>query len=248
MSEPLKLDMSASRATQVTHAPQVNGPVVAGAGWPPLDGTDLVARLGGLRLVTFDHRDVIYRECRSARSIHLVISGLVKLVTHVTDERTRIVRLLSAGDFLGLDGLFEDAHRQTAIALGDVAMYRIPVSLLQGIKRRDPAFYCRLLECWYVHLAYADTWITQFSTGPIRPRVARLLKFLSEREVTAGPPRVRLLTCEEMAEVLGVTPESVSRSLAEFKREGLLRRASKSDPDQFFCDLARLDDVAQGLG
>jgi CRP-like cAMP-binding protein len=242
MNQPLKVDMSAPQAAKV------NGPVAVGDALPPLDGTDLIARLGGLRVVTFDHRDVIYRECRGACSIHLVISGLVKLVTHVTDERTRIVRLLSAGDFLGLDGLFEEAHRQTAVALGQVTMYRIPVTLLRGVKSRDPAFYCRLLECWYVHLAYADTWITQFSTGPIRPRVARLLKFLSEREPNAGPPRVRLLTCEEVAEVLGVTPESVSRSLAEFKREGLLRRASRSDPDQFFCDLQRLDDIAQGGG
>jgi CRP-like cAMP-binding protein len=241
MNEPVKIDMSTS------YAAKVNGPVVAGDIWPPLDGPDLAARLGGLRVVTFNHRDVIYREGRSARSIHLVNSGLVKLDTHVTDDRIRIVRLLSAGDFLGLDGLFERAHRQTAVALGEVSMYRIPVSLLRGVKARDPAFYCRLLECWYVHLAYADTWITQFSTGPIRPRVARLLKFLSERETQVGAPRVRLLTCEEMAEVLGVTPESVSRSLAEFKRDGLLRRASRSDPDQFFCDLTKLDRVAQGV-
>jgi CRP-like cAMP-binding protein len=241
MNEPAKIDMSAS------HPLRVNGPVAVDDIWSPLHGADLAARFGGMRVVSFDHRDVIYRECRSARSIHLVVSGLVKLVTHVTDDRTRIVRLLSAGDFLGLDALFENVHRQTAVALGEVTMYRIPVSLLHGLKRRDPAFYCRLLECWYVHLAYADTWITQFSTGPIRPRVARLLKFLSDREATGGPPRLRLLTCEEMAEVLGVTPESVSRALAEFKRDGLLRRASKSDPDQFFCDLSNLDQVAQGM-
>jgi len=241
MNEPARVYMSES------HPVREEGPIVAGGAWPPLDGPDLASRVGALRVVTFNHRDVIYRECCSARSIHLVISGLVKLVTHVTDDRTRIVRLLSAGDFLGLDGLFEDAHRQTAVALGEVSLYRIPVPMLRGLKGRDPAFYCRLLECWYVHLAYADTWITQFSTGPIRPRVARLLKFLSEREPGSGAPRVRLLTCEEMAEVLGVTPESVSRSLAEFKRDGLLRRTSKSDQDPFFCDLGKLDRVAQGM-
>jgi CRP-like cAMP-binding protein len=240
MNEPLKI------ATTTARVPMIAGPLAAQDPAHALDGDELAEHLGSLRVVTYNHRDVIYRECRNAPSIHLVISGLVKLFTHVTDDRIRIVRLLSAGDFLGLDALFEGGHRQTAMALGEVSLYRIPVAMLRGLKGRDPAFYCRLLECWYVHLAYADTWITEFSTGPIRPRVARLLKFLSQREPGSGTPRVRLLTCEEMAEVLGVTPESASRSLAEFKRDGLLRRASRPDPDLFFCDLDGLESVAQG--
>ena len=228
-------------------AVEAAGPPDAGGLLSELCGPDIAARLGPLRVTHFGHREIIYRECRNPRCVHLVISGLVKLVSHVTEGRTRIVRLLSAGDFLGLDGLFGNTYRQTAATLGEVSLYRIPMPLLQRLKSGEPQLYCRLLEHWYVHLGYADTWITQFSTGPIRPRVARLLRFLARSESAVELPRVRLLTCEEMAEVLGVTPESVSRSLAEFKRDGLLRRAEKSDPEVFFCDPPRLEAVAQGI-
>lgn len=241
MNEPVPAGLAASEGSRAAGAQSAGGLL------SELCGPDLAGRLGPLRVTHLHHREIVYRECRKAQSIHLVISGLVKLVSHVTDDRTRIVRLLSAGDFLGLDGLFQTAYRQTASALGEVSLYRIPLPLLRRLRSDEPRLYCRLLEQWYVHLDYADTWITQFSTGPIRPRVARLLKFLSRVESPAQRARVRLLTCDEMAEVLGVTPESVSRSLAEFKRDGLLRRALKSDPEVFFCDLAALDDVARGV-
>lgn len=240
MNQPVKIALPAAPVHRGSQA------LAGRAAHPAVDGIDLTQRLGGLRMVTFHHHDVIYRESPNAPSVHLLVSGLVKLVTHVSDDRLRIVRLLCGGDFLGLDALVEGGHRQTAVALGEVSLYRVPVPMLLGLKTRDPAFYCRLLECWYVHLAYADTWITEFSTGPIRPRVARLLRFLSQRAGVAGMPQVRLLTCEEVAEVLGVTPESASRWLAEFKRDGLLRRASGTDPDLFFCDLAGLDAIARG--
>ena len=41
-----------------------------------------------------------------------------------------------------------------------------------------------------------------------------------------GRPILTKITCEEMAEVLGVTPESVSRVLAQFKRDRILSHLS----------------------
>ena len=74
------------------------------------------------------------------------------------------------------------------------------------------------------NLNIADAWITQFSTGSIKARVARLITFLSYLETETPPDFVELLTCEEMASVLGVTTESVSRTLADFKRQQILQR------------------------
>jgi CRP/FNR family transcriptional regulator len=46
--------------------------------------------------------------------------------------------------------------------------------------------------------------------------VARLVDFLSKFEYGEATNRVNLMTVHEMADMLGVTPESVSRILAEF--------------------------------
>ena len=51
---------------------------------------------------------------------------------------------------------------------------------------------------------------------------------------------VELLTTEEMSDILGVTPESVSRVIADFKREGILENIENNPEPLFSCDLARL--------
>lgn len=208
-------------------------------------GIDLLVRLGPLRVCHFRQREVFYREGERPQCLYAVASGRIKLSRYVTEGRARTIRLLDVGDLLGLGALFGDDHGETAVALEDASVYAIPMRRLQSLKACEPALYCDLLENCYSHLAYADTWITQFSTGPIRARVARLVDFLCAEPALEGlPPMVRLLTCEETAEALGVTPESVSRALAEFKRERLLRRASISDPELFVCDVPGLRAVA----
>jgi CRP/FNR family transcriptional regulator len=114
---------------------------------------------------------------------------------------------------IGLNGLLGEVHEHTAIAVDQVEVYQIPLNLLILLREQDPVAYSRLLEQWYSYLNTADTWITAFSTGPIRGRVARLLQFLVDLDEDSGPGEMTLLNCEEMAEVLGVTPESVSRVL-----------------------------------
>jgi CRP-like cAMP-binding protein len=155
------------------------------------------------------------------------------------------VRLHARGSLVGLNGLFEPRYNHTAVAVGKVVAECIPVHSLVRLRDENPPVYCRLLESWYGQMRDADTWITQFSTGGIRARVARLVNFLSEIEHHKPSTEVNLLTCEEMAAVLGVTTESVSRILAEFKRGKVLRCINSSSIHRFERDVEALRVAAQ---
>jgi CRP-like cAMP-binding protein len=58
------------------------------------------------------------------------------------------------------------------------------------------------------------------------------------------PGVVGLLTCQDMGDILGVTPESVSRVIAELKRRGLLTPADLLRQDLFRCNRERLQRLA----
>jgi CRP/FNR family transcriptional regulator len=136
-------------------------------------------------------------------------------------------------------------YEHTAVAVEGTDAYRIPVGELLRIRSENPELYCRLLECWFDYLQEADLWISEFSTGSIKARVARLVNFLSEIEDAVSPGEVKLLTCEEMAEILGATPESVSRVLAEFKRSDILL-PSHLHADEFYQrNTTALERIAQ---
>ena len=196
------------------------------------------------RRLSFQQQDILYHQGDGVDTVLFISGGLVKLVSHLRNGRARIVRLHRPGSVLGLSGLCGQHHEHTAVAVTPVSALRLPLGALQRLRSDDPVTYVTLLERWHDYLRDADTWITQFSTGPVRGRVARLLVFLSEFESHAAEGRVQLLTCEEMGSILGVTSESVSRTLAEFKRQHILARRDSDARELYEADVERLQDIA----
>lgn len=194
----------------------------------------------------FAAKQVIYREGEPAETVFIVRRGLVKLIAHSPEGRIRIVRLHGKGAFLGLGGLLDPAYEHTAVAVDEVETDCISVGVVARLRKENPELYCRLLESWHIYLRSADLWITDFSTGSIRARVARLVNFLSTLQHDAASTEVELLTCEEMAAILGVTVESVSRTLAEFKRTKLLRAVQRNPAKLYERDARALQLAAQG--
>lgn len=189
--------------------------------------------------------DIIYQAQEESHLLFVVRQGMLKLVNHLPNGRSRIVRLHKRGSLLGLDGLVGNTHEHTAIAIDDVEVYKIPHSFFHQWKDDKPHLYSRLLENWHDYLNYADTWITEFSTGNVKGRVARLLRFLADFEVETGPRVIELLTTDEMADILGVTAESVSRVIAELKREAVLEPIENNTESLFTCDLEALEKLAK---
>ncbi len=193
----------------------------------------------------YSAKQVLYNEGSTVDAVIVIRSGMVKLVSHLPNGRARIVRVHTHGSWLGLSALLGRPHDHTAIAVDEVEAYHIPVANIRRIKSDYPHLYNQMLEHWYEYLQDADLWISEFSTGVIKARVARLVNFLSEIEDTMESGRVKLLTCEEMAEILGATPESVSRVLAEFKRDKVLYHSKIAIEGCYQCNVTALEAIAQ---
>jgi CRP/FNR family transcriptional regulator len=185
-------------------------------------------------------KEIIYRESDRVDRIHVIRSGLVKLLSYLPNGRARIVRLHASNHWIGLEGLLGQSYEHTAIAVGDVEVQHVAIHNLQRLNRDNPGVLGQLLCQWHGALVHADRWISDFSTGGIKPRVARLLEFLAELEYGQPLDRVELLTVCEMAEILGVTQESVSRILATFKRNDILQRQSDPLREIYRLDAPRL--------
>ena len=172
----------------------------------------------------FSPQQIIFNENTDADAIYVVVEGMVKLLVYLPNGKARIVRLHGPGSVLGLTGLFGNIHKHRAVAVHDAALLKIATHSFRQLKQQNPESFLGIIGKMVENLNIADAWITQFSTGSIKARVARLITFLSYLETETSPDFVELLTCEEMASVLGVTMESVSRTLADFKRQQILQR------------------------
>jgi CRP/FNR family transcriptional regulator len=196
----------------------------------------------------FQAKEVIYRESTGIDRICIIRSGLVKLLSYLPNGRARIIRLHARNQWLGLEGLLGQPYEHTAIAVDDVVVEYLSTHSVQHLVMDEPGRLLQLLHQWQRYLAQADKWISEFSTGGIRPRVARLLQFLAELEYGSSTDTVELLTVSEMSEILGVTPESVSRIVATFKRRDILKKQPEADSlrEIYRLDTPRLQQEAQG--
>lgn len=164
----------------------------------------------------FESSSQLYRQAEEATAVFTIRSGLVKLEQAQLNGGQRIVRLLRQGDAAGLESLLGKAYSHTAITLEPVSVCRIPREVVSRLNEQTPRLFKQVMSRWQKAVDDADSWLTELSAGPSRARVARLLSYLAEH---GEDGQFRLIGREDMGSILGITKESASRAVAEFKRE-----------------------------
>jgi len=161
----------------------------------------------------------LYHAGETGDRLYTIRSGIVKLVQYLPDGSQRIVRLVKSADVTGLEALVGKPYEHDAIVLQATEVCCLPVRTVQLLGQDNPQLHVELLHRWQRALSEADAWLTELSTGPARERVARLLLRLVREQET---PECTLFGREDLGAMLGITTETASRTIAEFKRQGIL--------------------------
>jgi CRP-like cAMP-binding protein len=171
----------------------------------------------------FEKGEILYRENEPADHFYTVREGLVKLVHKSAGGEEQIVRLLKRGDVLGLEALVGKKYKATAVAIDSTLTCEIPLSVIIKLDKNLPHFRRHLLERWQRSVDEAEDWLQCLRTGPIKIRLARFLLRLAEGEPSGT---IFLPTREDMGNMLAVKIESISRAVAEFKRQGMIKKVA----------------------
>lgn len=178
----------------------------------------------------FSAGDSLQRMGDQAASLMTLKTGMVKLVRNFPDGRQRIVRVLRAGDVVGLEAMFSSTYDSEAVALNHVKVCRLPVSVIERLNRETPRLHQRLMGKWHQSLREADDWLADLNFGNARQRVTGLLLKMRPNSglyPDADPLVVSLFSREDMGAMLDLKLETVSRTLTAFVREGLIQPIDK---------------------
>jgi CRP-like cAMP-binding protein len=181
---------------------------------------------------------VLYRAHDQGEYMYTVRCGVIKLLQYLPDGSQRIVRLVRTTDVLGLESLVSDTYQHDAIALQRTEVCRFPSKVVRELGRQNPRLHQELMHRWQKALTEADAWLTELSTGSAKQRIARLLLRLVR---TAASSECDLFGREDMGAMLGITTETASRTIAEFKRKSLL---IETEPNRFLLDVPNLERIA----
>lgn len=186
-----------------------------------LDVESAAFQLKGVTRAGFQAGDIIYHMGEEPRALYSVGKGIVKLTLVSEEGQPRIVRLIGPGGVVGLEAQFGQAYEHTVECLTEVHACRIPALTLRQLIRDQPVLCKGMLKQWHEHTRMADKHLLDLSSGTVRQRVTRLLSLLDEL-CSRSQFALLLPTNQDCATIIGTRVESVSRVMAELKRNGVL--------------------------
>lgn len=180
-------------------------------------------RLQPIRRAICPPNQVIYRAEEPAAAAYTICCGVVKLLRRGPDGKERIVRLLGRGVTIGLEALDAVRYASSAVATRECNLCRIPRAVLVDLEERSAGFQSGLARQWRAHALQSEIWTSHLQGGALNEKARWLIRQL--REISGDPAgQVQLLRNEDLADLLGVSAETLSRSMAKLKRCGLIRR------------------------
>jgi CRP/FNR family transcriptional regulator len=178
---------------------------------------DLIGSMS--RRVTYQGKVALMEEGGPAQHAFNIVSGTVILSKTLPDGRRQVIGFAVAGDFLGLT--MRESNSMTAIALGTTEVCRMQRSHLRDLAQQSSKFMTRLHDMMAIELESAHDHMMLLGRRGVEEKVACFLLSLRSRVARDQPasPRVDLpMTRQDIADYLGVTLETVSRTLSKMAR------------------------------
>jgi CRP/FNR family transcriptional regulator, cyclic AMP receptor protein len=174
----------------------------------------------------FPEGAVIFVEGQSPRGIFMLCQGQAKLSTTSREGKTFILRIAKTGEVLGLHAVLTGKpYEVTAETMQPTQLNFVDRDgFLRFVKKHGDA--C-LHAAQHISNECQDAYDVVRSIGLSNSVSERVAKFLlasaTDGQVTKGVVRTKLaLTHEDIAQLMGTSRETITRTLAEFKKKEIV--------------------------
>ncbi len=184
--------------------------------------------------------DVLVRSGAPFAGLYILRSGSCKQVAVSPDGEEHILAFCHPGDVLGLEALAAGTHDATLCAMETITCWHASAAHVERLLREDSAFAATLAHTLSQAFGRAMRRELRLGTMTAAQRVASFLLDLVDRHHALGFARdaVELrMTRAEIGSHLGVSAETVSRTLARFHVQ---RHIAVTGRSVRLCDRAAL--------
>jgi CRP-like cAMP-binding protein len=166
--------------------------------------------------------ETIFNEGDAAEYSYRLVSGSVRLCRHRANGRRQIARFLFPGDLFALADLSE--HSFTAEAVSDVVLIAYRQRQIAQLSDENPAIRHYFVKQLSRKASEMQHHLMVLGRQTAKERVASFLLALCDRIGSEEDGVIDvLMSRRDMADYLGLTLETVSRSISELKRERLIQ-------------------------
>jgi CRP-like cAMP-binding protein len=188
----------------------------------PVTLTDYLLRIQeyGARL-HFARNETIFNQDDAAEQVYRIQSGTVRLCRYLPDGRRYIVDFLLPGDLMGF--VESPDLPASAEAVSDVTLMAFPRVCFDRLAEENPAVRIQLLCHLSENLLTAQQHLFVLGCQKARERVASFLLRLADRtDLTCGDRLDLPMSRQDIADHLGLTIETISRTITSLRSDGIV--------------------------
>lgn len=174
-------------------------------------------------LRTFRKKDILFMEGQTPNDLYFVSKGSVKTFKINYDGKELVTGIHSAGAFIGYTPLLEDKpYSEHAEALEDSQVAIIPKNdfLLLLYSSKDVAR--KFIQLLSNNLDDTEKRLLDVAYQSVRQRVAGALLQIRDKYGVPGHEDVISFARKDISGLIGTATESLNRTLADFREEGLI--------------------------
>ena len=178
------------------------------------------------RHVHFVTGGTVFAEEEIATSFYNVLEGVLRLYKLLPDGRRQIVGFALPGDFLGMAASIR--HGYSADAIGPVTVCRFSRSAFARFIENRPNLLRRINELTVRELSQAQQHMVLLGRRSAEEKVASFLIGWRDRLAAFRGPSSTVplpMSRQDIADFLGLTIETVSRTFTKFERDGVIEIA-----------------------
>ena len=170
----------------------------------------------------FRKKDFIYMEGQMPSDLYFIIDGEVKTYKVNYDGKELITGIHHKGDFLGYVPLLEETpHSESAEVLEEAEVSIIPRNDFLTLVYSSKDIARKFIKMLSNNLMEAENRLLDLAYQSVRQRVAGALLKINAQQ-GSSEKNVITIARRDISNMIGTATESLNRTLADFKDEGLI--------------------------
>jgi len=169
---------------------------------------------------TYRKGEMVYLVGDPGGKLYVLHTGKVKITRINPSGKEQVIRILGPGEFMGELSLFRSSPQtDNAEALEESTMCVMDGAKLKELMLKNPSISLKVMEELSQRLQKAENLIEVISLDSVEQRLAQALLALAgdKAEITLKMAK------KDFASQMGMSRETLSRKLAAFQEQGLIR-------------------------
>jgi CRP-like cAMP-binding protein len=171
----------------------------------------------------------VYSDGDSASNLFFVVTGKIK--TYKTNESGKefITNIHNPGDFFGYTAILDNSgiHKQSAVAIENSEVSVVPKQDFYSLLYYNRDVSMKFIRFISNNIIESEEKLLKLAYNSARKKVADTLVFLYKQFQREGKTDHAFhVNRDNLSAIAGISPESISRNLADFREEGLIESES----------------------